>query len=372
MRTHLAVTAFALLAAAAFAGPLNPPAGAVGASMKTLVEVEPRTAINATNTPGDSDSVYKISQPGSYYLTGNILGIAGKCGIEVNASHVTIDLNGFSLFGVDGTLDGIRSQGGGRHDVTIYNGTVAGFAGDGIDLSTADIGIGGSIHDVHTRFNGGTGIVTNAASVLERCTSYLNGAMGYQVRYDTTVSGCTAINNGTIGFGTGGNCSVSRCTADSNGGDGFNVGEGGIVANCTSRSSGEDGIQVGISGAVEHCVLQFNATDGVRAGSFATIRDNTCDSNGLNGTGAGIHVTGTDCRIEGNACNNADFGVDIDNGGNFVVKNTCANNTVNWSISLNNLYGPIVERTGPVAPAVNGNTAASVLTSTDPNANFTH
>jgi len=62
----------------ASAGDLNPPPGPVAPTMKSLSEVEPRIAINATNTPGDADSLFKITQPGSYYLTGNITGVAGK------------------------------------------------------------------------------------------------------------------------------------------------------------------------------------------------------------------------------------------------------------------------------------------------------
>ncbi len=38
------------------AGDLNPPSGPVTPTMKTLTEVEPRIAINATNTPGSGNS----------------------------------------------------------------------------------------------------------------------------------------------------------------------------------------------------------------------------------------------------------------------------------------------------------------------------
>ena len=53
-------------ASPAFSGSLTPPAGPVAPTPGP----EPRIAINATNTPGDADSVYRIAQPGSYYLTG--------------------------------------------------------------------------------------------------------------------------------------------------------------------------------------------------------------------------------------------------------------------------------------------------------------
>ena len=103
-RTPLLATAALTLAAAGllFAGPLDPPAGPVTSTYKTLTEVEPRIAISATNTPGDADSVFKITQPGSYYLTGNITGVVGKHGIEIAVSGVTLDLGGFDLVGVPG------------------------------------------------------------------------------------------------------------------------------------------------------------------------------------------------------------------------------------------------------------------------------
>jgi hypothetical protein len=75
-------------------GPLTPP-GAPAPTMKTLQQVEPRIEINATNTPGDADSIFKITEPGSYYLTGNVAGVSGKHGIEIAASDVTLDLMGF-------------------------------------------------------------------------------------------------------------------------------------------------------------------------------------------------------------------------------------------------------------------------------------
>ena len=54
--------------------------------MKTLDQVEARIPIDATNTPGDATSSFKIIAPGSYYLTGNVTGESGKNGLSVAAS----------------------------------------------------------------------------------------------------------------------------------------------------------------------------------------------------------------------------------------------------------------------------------------------
>jgi hypothetical protein len=62
--------------------------------MKTLDQIEARTPINATATPGDASNQFIISAGGSYYLTANITGVSGKNGMSINASNVTLDLNG--------------------------------------------------------------------------------------------------------------------------------------------------------------------------------------------------------------------------------------------------------------------------------------
>ncbi|MEL6329151.1 MAG: hypothetical protein AAFR38_05780 [Planctomycetota bacterium] len=81
-------------------GPLNPPAGPVA----DTPELEPRTVLSAVNTPGDADSVFKITQPGSYVLTADVVVPAGQVGVDIAANEVSIDLNGFTIRG-DGTAE---------------------------------------------------------------------------------------------------------------------------------------------------------------------------------------------------------------------------------------------------------------------------
>src|SRR5262245_35397859 len=122
--------------AAIGAGPLEPPAGGVLPTMKPLDQLEPRIAIDAVNTPGDADSMFRIAKPGSYYLTGNFIGEAGKAGIEIAASGVTLDLMGFTLKGVQGSLDGVTTDGP-QLTLVLRNGSVTDWSGDGVDLSLA-------------------------------------------------------------------------------------------------------------------------------------------------------------------------------------------------------------------------------------------
>src|ERR1019366_1029898 len=79
-------------------GSLTPP-GPPAPMMKTLQQVEPRTDV--LTLPSGSSGQYDISQPGSYYLTTNIIGISNAylVGIVITAHNVTLDLNGFTMFG---------------------------------------------------------------------------------------------------------------------------------------------------------------------------------------------------------------------------------------------------------------------------------
>src|SRR5689334_9534591 len=115
-----AIAIFALAGGlAVFAGPLNPPAGPVSPTYKTLAEVQPRTPVQSL--PGSPTAQFLIAAPGSYYLTAPITGVPGRSAIEIAASDVTLDLSGFALAGVPGALDGVRITGS-PANITIRHG----------------------------------------------------------------------------------------------------------------------------------------------------------------------------------------------------------------------------------------------------------
>src|SRR6266513_2754329 len=74
------------------------PSGPPSPTMKKLDEVEPRTNLQAASAPGvdpsSADYHFIINQPGSYYLSANIV-VTKTNGIRINAEGVTLDLNGF-------------------------------------------------------------------------------------------------------------------------------------------------------------------------------------------------------------------------------------------------------------------------------------
>ncbi|NCC52759.1 MAG: hypothetical protein EOM20_16310 [Spartobacteria bacterium] len=104
------------------------PAAAPTPTMKTLDQVEPRTAI--TNVP------ITISAPGSYYLTGNLSG----GGISITTNDVTLDLMGFTL---SGSGNGIAIGGAFAtplHNIVVRNGGIREFS-TGIAITSLKDGL---------------------------------------------------------------------------------------------------------------------------------------------------------------------------------------------------------------------------------------
>lgn len=421
-RSHslaLSCTAAAFAIAAAIithAGPLDPPAGPVTGTLKTLADLEPRTAINAANTPGDASSLFKIVNPGSYYLTGNIVGNADKHGIVIECSGVTLDLNGFEVRGAPGVgaVDGVRVTGLGNSDVAVLNGSVHGWGGSGVDLGSFQVrnsrvegvraslnvksGIrvdaGTTVSNCSAYFNGTTGITTGIACTVSGCSALSNGLNGIYVDSGSTVSNCATRDNGrnndlSVGIESGTSCTISNSTANYNNGNGIQTSNGCAISNSTTSNNVKNGIAstgssisnctssfnagLGISiasGTVTGCSTNNNTLSGIRSFSFCLIRGNSCATNGSgSGDGAGIFVSGPGNTIENNNCGDADRGIHASIPDNIIIKNMCKGNTTNWDIAAGNVCFVVQ---GAVCGVIIGNAGGNPPNSTDPNANFSY
>lgn len=200
------------------AGPLDPPAGPVAPTDKPLGEIEARTVVNATNTPGDADSAFIIDQRGSYYLTENIGGFEDNQ-ILITANNVTLDLNGFTLTGSPSFQNyGVRVEGS---QVTIRNGHVRGYGLAGI---TVQGGTGVRVENVNASFNGrvsgqfepGTGIQIGESGAVVRCITNNNLAVGVSAASGSSVLDCVANSNGDYGYALN-TAFVCRCVSFDNG-----------------------------------------------------------------------------------------------------------------------------------------------------------
>ncbi len=180
-RVLLGAIGVGALAALAKAGPINPPAGAVAPTGKTLDEIfnkipaggsgDGRTAI-----PGGTSTV-TISQPGSYVLTGNIAVSSGSNAVAISASNVTLDLNGFRVSqSVVGGASPISIVLAGATNVVIRNGSTSGGS-TGIGLSNNIVGVLIEDIDVYNAKTLGIGLAGGVVGcVIRRCRIFDTGS----------------------------------------------------------------------------------------------------------------------------------------------------------------------------------------------------
>lgn len=401
----LLLSAFSLQPSVLLAqGSLTPP-GPPAPTMKTLAQIEPRTPIAALP--------YTISLPGSYYVVTNLSGVAGQNGITVAASHVTLDLNGFDLVGVPGSLAGIGAPGT-VANVTIRHGTVRGWGDGGVKTFSGEhvhldrvraiqntgtgLGVGsGSVTDCLARSNTVHGIAQTGSGLVRGCVAQDNGGDG--ISNTGPVRDCDAQNNGGRGILSG--ASVLDSNAGYNGLHGIAVELGGLVRGCTARFnsqggiSGDQGSQIqdcaaynnsatGIAATakstVRDCTLFANNGPGIVAGVGSTVRGNTVRQNSGDGIivpndchvlenhctqngGAGIRVTIAGNRIEANNLVINQQGIWLQGSANVVVRNTARWNPGSGSIGSSNYVGTAGNEVGPIG---------SAATATSPWANLSY
>jgi len=220
-------------------------------------------------TAGDAPGFpVTISEPGSYKLGSNLVVPDGNTNaIVIDASHVTIDLNGFAILGPAdcsggfpcagaGSGDGIRSAGASPlFNVTIRNGTIQGMGDNGISLA-GDMHL---IEYVHVRSNGSFGIIIttstdSGSSILQYVTAQRN-RLGLH------------LDKGAI----------RHSVADVNGGDGITVLAGSASYNVATRNA-QFGLVLGINNTASYFgnVMRGNGLGHVFSG--VNLGQNLCDS----------------------------------------------------------------------------------------------
>jgi parallel beta-helix repeat protein len=341
----------AALASRGNAGPLTPPAGAVASTAKPLAEIEPRTAVNAANTPPSATAAFRITQPGSYYLTGNIVGVAGRRGVEIAANGVTLDLAGFALQGVPGSGEGVILLLGSASGITIRNGHISGWGNAGINLQAA------------TAFN----------SRVEGVTVTNNGE-GILVYSHSFVTGCIVNANTGVGISAIAYCVIERCMVRGNGASGIVGGDAAVITACTANENTGNGISSFSLGYVTGCSCMNNTGDGIIVGNRNRVIDNLLFGNGVGPPlAAGIHMLATSSgrnHIEGNTCSGNGRGYSAESPNNILLRNTASLNGSNWEIVANNRVLVLVAASNAAFTGNSGGTALSPA-SYDPNANFT-
>lgn len=350
----VAISSFLCLSALSYTSPeeaLTPP-GAPTPTLRTLEQVEPRTPISAA---------YAITQPGSYYLTGNLT--VSSYGITIRTNNVTLDLMGFTLSGDRGSSDiGIWVDGDAsavRSGVCIRNGTVSAFD-YGVWLEYAR---GCRLEDVVCTTNKSYGIYLRAdnsgfckGNVIRRCVAAENG---YGIVLSGTSSGqcegnrltdCIVERNNVYGILVNGN----------SGGTSFNE-----IISSQARSNGNHGIAIDGSysgmcfgNTIRDCSISDNAGNGINMQAY----NGTCSGNRIMGctirgkqqNGINLYYAYANCLSENNLSKSAVANLLITNsGGNLVLQNTSMQAPSNYALDASQIYGPIVSDSGSLGTTGN-------------------
>jgi hypothetical protein len=374
------------LSASLFAqGPLSPPAtggGTIGpdaavdgsgnpqTNMKTLHQVEPRTDLSTV--AGDATYEHIIDQPGSYYLSKN-LDVTKTDGILINASGVTLDLNGFVIFrsSTAAAAGAAILLNDATQNITIINGHIVGGVTYDPEASGNQFSGSGFFWGIYQLFPTGEGeepVITPPSHVLiEKLTVSGCRFQGIGLGpYNVTVRNCVVGVTGSTGISAD---LISHCVVTNAGGTGI---AGTSVHNCQANSVGSTAISARI---VTHSQGNTTSTSSFHEGINA-IRA-VSHSVGVSSGGDGIsssHVlncygstnsTGNSAGIDGNYVKNS-YGSCSGNGagvaGN-IISDSEGLSQSGWGIfsiySVNNCAG--FTWTGSAGIwSVNGNVSHSV------------
>lgn len=323
--------------------------------MKTLNQIEPRTAITAAGT--------LITQPGSYYLAA-ALSTTYTHGIKIQSDNVTLDLNGFSLQG--GRANGYF----GIYALGVSNAPLRNVVIRGGSISNFDTGLrcdyvqNGCFEQLSISSNLTAGVFLNGAgsglcsgNVLRGCAVGKNGTYGVFIHASSgecnanEVRDCQIFDNVTYGIylaansgGQGCDNVIERCSVSGNLTYGvFLNGNGGVCAGnrikgCTIFENGSYGVTLSGSGGrcsgnsiTDNCLYQ-NTTYGIY---LNVANNNTIANNHVSAT-----VLNNGISVGFSSATSAS---------NIVVRNSCSGQLSNYVFNATDTYGPVVTNKGALA-----------------------
>ncbi len=323
--------------------------------------------------PGSATAKHVISKSGSYYLRKNLVGVAGKNGIEILAKNVSLDLNGFALQGVPNSLSGILIA---KNVCTVENGTICWWEQYGImgesesALTIRNVkaynnpmggilaGYNSTISDCTTDWNteygikvvfGGrvlncsttasvtgiwvgqgcevvnstasfcdVGIYAEARDIIENCSAYTCYSTGIRAEGNAIIRSCSVVNGVIFGIEAYNGCEVSGCTIFSCGNAGIITEQSRIIGNTIQDSGKGD-----MAGAGHGIELSW--------GGGSAVSENVLINNNI-----GLSIWADSNRIENNKVHGSEIGIELRRGhDNLIVKNQMTENNVD----LENMSG---------------------------------
>jgi hypothetical protein len=299
--------------------------------MKTLQQIEPRTDLNALS--GDATTVCTIVRPGSYYLSADLAGAAGKSTIRVaTAGRVTIDLNGFTLTSTGAGQSAILPN----NDLVVRNGYIL------AEANASTKAIGGRLarivcEDLGIFGNGGIVLDLGADGVIARC-HLTDGGIACQERSavrETVISAKASDVSVTLGdesqavglvlqtqlgaLAVGERGLIADCAINAAGppplivnGAVLIAGEGSVVRHCSVAAGNTAGsaIVVGTGALVSGCRVSSAFRDGIASSGLANVTVESCSvhGNGRDGIVLGANARVRDCSVQGSGAQGIEVG----------------------------------------------------------------
>lgn len=205
-----------------------------------VIEINQSRALAGNVSPTDGPGYPIIlTVSGSYRVTSDLAAPVNSDGIRIDADNVTLDLNGFTLYGGGGLIaDGVQIAN--HSNIEIKNGTIRGFTRHGI------------FTNINTHFIR----VINVRAIG-------NAIFGVDLQGGgNLIDGCTAINNVV----------------------GLSASDGSLVVNSVARSNSSFGMSLGLNAGYRSCVLTGNnggnanaqVSNGIQLGSNICGTDTVC------------------------------------------------------------------------------------------------
>ena len=240
-------------------GPLDPPPGGPAPSMRTLDDIG-EAADAGVDTRVIIDAVpVVIDEPGSYVLTQNLeVSETDVTAITIESSHVSLDLNGFTLSGPgSGTGRGVAVAQL-TNNVAVKNGTIRNWGYQAIFSRNSP---NGTFTDLFLSDNGSDGILVGPGSLIHRVRAVGNSGHG-------------------VFLMEGNGCVVSHVIAQENTLSGIHV-KRSIVKNCLATGNGAHGIH-NPTGTIKNSVANGNGEYGVSMeGTIGVIAFSSATENTL-------------------------------------------------------------------------------------------
>jgi parallel beta-helix repeat protein len=235
----------------------------VGSTSTSAQVVITQSKVTAGNvTPGDTPGFpLTLSRAGAYKLTSNLtVPDANTTAVVITADNVTLDLNGFGIFGpgVVGSGDGITAQ---QSNITVSNGSVRGLGRVGIYLR----GNSHRVENVYVTGNGYSGIGVGGNSIVRGNTVILNNASGVSLAAIVTLGG---------GFGS----SLTGNTVSSNTGAGIYASAGTTVTGNTVRGNSSVGLWLESGAGFGGNVVSANNAGGTQVQGGIQLSSNVCNT----------------------------------------------------------------------------------------------